>query len=127
MIAPLTLNVPNSIEFGSGKLATLPLNLKNQNRIFPLGDAPIRARINPLISELEKAGKAVLVSTEVVPEPPLEARHLLLAPVRKFSPDAIVGICGGSAMDLAKLVAVLFDGKQKTQESAPRGKVSVPN
>jgi len=127
MIAPLTLNVPNSIEFGSGKLSTLPLHLKNQNRIFILVDAPIRARVEPLISELEKAGKAVLVSTEVVPEPPLEALEILLAPVRKFSPDAIVGIGGGSAMDLAKLVAVLFDGKQKTQDIIGVGKVSGRN
>src|SRR3954464_5888114 len=124
MIAPLTLNVPNCIEFGSGKLASLPFHLKNQGRIFILVDAPIRGRIDPLIAELEKAGKAVLVSTEVVPEPPLEALEILLAPVRKFSPDAIVGIGGGSAMDLAKLVAVLFDGKQKTQDIIGVGKVS---
>jgi len=127
MIAPLTLNVPNSIEFGSGKLSTLPHHLKNQNRIFILVDAPIRARINPLVSELEKAGKAVLVSTEVVPEPPLEALETLLAPVRAFSPDAVVGVGGGSAMDLAKLVAVLYDGKQKTQDIIGIGKVSGRN
>ncbi len=124
MITPLTLNVPNCIEFGSGKLSTLPFHLKDQNRIFFLVDAPILARIDPLISELKKAGKTVLVSTEVVPEPPLEALEILLAPVRAFSPDAIVGVGGGSAMDLAKLVAVLFDGKQKTQDIIGIGKVS---
>ncbi len=124
MIAPLTLNVPSCIEFGSGKLSTLPFHLKNQNRIFFLVDAPILARIDPLISELKKSGKTVLVSTEVVPEPPLEALEILLAPVRAFSPDAIVGVGGGSAMDLAKLVSVLFDGKQKTQDVIGIGKVS---
>ena len=124
MIAPLTLNVPNSIEFGSGRLATLPHHLKNQNRIFLLVDAPILPKVAPLITELEKAGKSVLVSTEVVPEPPFEALETLLAPVRKFSPDAIVGIGGGSAMDLAKLVAVLFDGKQKTLDIIGIGKVA---
>lgn len=124
MIAPLTLNVPNTIEFGSGKLASLPAHLKNQNRVFILVDAPIKPKVDPLISELQKAGKDVLVSTEVVPEPPIEALETLLAPVRKFNPDAIVGIGGGSAMDLAKLVAVLFDGRQKTLDIIGVGKVA---
>ena len=124
MIAPLTLNVPRCIEFGSGRLSTLPFHLKSCSRIFFLIDAPIRARIEPLISELKESGKSVLVSTEVVPEPPLEALETLLAPVREFSPDAIVGVGGGSAMDLAKLVAVLFDGSQKTQDIIGIGKVT---
>lgn len=124
MIAPLTLNVPSSIEFGSGKLAALPNHLKNQSRIFVLVDAPIRPKVAPLIAELEKAGKAVLVSTEVVPEPPFEALETLLAPVRAFAPDAVVGIGGGSAMDLAKLVAVLYEGKQKTPDILGIGKVA---
>ena len=118
MIAPLTLNVPSSIEFGSGKLAALPSHLKNQGRIFVLVDAPIRPKVAPLIAELEKAGKAVLVSTEVVPEPPFEALETLLAPVRAFAPDAVVGIGGGSAMDLAKLVAVLYDDFAKFADCA---------
>lgn len=124
MIAPLTLNVPNCIEFGSGKLSALPSHLKNRNRVFVLVDAPIRPKVDPLIGELEKAGKAVLVSTEVVPEPPMEALETLLAPVRDFAPDAIVGIGGGSAMDLAKLVAVLFDGRQQTPDILGIGKVA---
>ena len=127
MIAPLTLNVPKTIEFGSGKLATLPLHLKSRDRIFFLVDAPIRGRIDPLIAELKSAGKSVLVSTEVVPEPPLEALEVLLAPVREFSPDAIVGVGGGSALDLAKLVAVLFDGRQKTLDIIGIGKVTGRN
>jgi len=127
MIAPLTLNVPKCIEFGSGKLATLPFHLKDKDRIFFLVDAPIKGRVDHLIAELKAAGKSVLVSTEVVPEPPLEALEVLLAPVRQFSPDAIVGIGGGSALDLAKLVAVLFDGRQKTLDIIGIGKVTGRN
>jgi alcohol dehydrogenase len=124
MISPLTLNVPNCIEFGSGRLTSLTSHLKNFGRVFFLVDAPIRTRIEPILSELKAAGKAILVSTEVVPEPPLEALEILLAPVREFAPDAIVGVGGGSAMDLAKLVAVLYDGAQKTQDIIGIGKVN---
>lgn len=124
MIAPLTLNVPSCIEFGSGKLATLATHLQNHRRIFILVDAPIQPKIAPIIAALRQAGKEVLVSTEVVPEPPLEALEVLLAPVREFAPEAVVGVGGGSAMDLAKLVAVLFDGAQKTQDIIGIGKVA---
>jgi len=127
MIAPLTLNVPKCIEFGSGKLSTLPFHLEGKSRIFFLVDAPILGRIEPLIAELKNAGKSVLVSTDVVPEPPLEALEVLLAPVREFSPEAIVGVGGGSALDLAKLVAVLFDGRQKTLDIIGIGKVTGRN
>src|SRR5690606_13354603 len=94
---------------------------------FFLVDAPILGRIEPLIAELKNAGKSVLVSTDVVPEPPLEALEVLLAPVREFSPEAIVGVGGGSALDLAKLVAVLFDGRQKTLDIIGIGKVTGRN
>lgn len=124
MIAPLTLNVPSCIEFGSGKLATLATHLQNHRRIFILVDAPIQPKIAPIIAALKDAGKAVMVSTEVVPEPPLEALEVLLAPVREFAPEAVVGVGGGSAMDLAKLVAVLFSGEQKTQDIIGIGKVA---
>jgi alcohol dehydrogenase class IV len=124
MIGPLSLNVPNCIEFGSGRLTTLIGHLQSHRRIFILVDAPILPKIAPLIAELTESGKEVLVSTEVVPEPPLEALEVLLAPVRTFAPDAVVGVGGGSAMDLAKLVAVLFEGLQKTQDIIGIGKVT---
>ena len=41
--------------------------------------------------------------------------------------DYIVGVGGGSALDLAKLVAVLFDGRQKTLDIIGIGKVTGRN
>ncbi len=123
MISPVTLNQPPVIEFGSGKITVLPDYLQDCGRIFILADEPIASRMEPLASALKSAGKAIEFSTDVVPEPPFEALERLLEPVRAFSPDAVVGVGGGSAMDLAKLVSVLFDGIQKAEDIIGIGNV----
>ena len=57
----------------------------------------------PLIEK----GFAVSVYTEVVPEPSLEVGEALVDFTRKGNFDLVIGFGGGSAMDLAKLAAVL--------------------
>ncbi|MEN8127868.1 MAG: iron-containing alcohol dehydrogenase [Planctomycetota bacterium] len=124
MINPITINVPGSIEFGAGKINTLTEHLKQNKRVFVLVDKPVVGIIKPIIVKLIDAGKKIEVSTEVVPEPPIESLQKLLAPVKAFAPDAVVGIGGGSAMDLAKVTAVLFDSDQTTDEIIGIGNVN---
>lgn len=116
MIPPLTLNLPAAIEFGCGAINTLKTHLASNKRIFFLVDEPVFGLIEPTLEALSDAGAALQVSTDVVPEPPIESLEALLEPVKEFGPDAVVGVGGGSAMDMAKLVAVLFDGRQHTDE-----------
>ncbi|MGO0060651.1 iron-containing alcohol dehydrogenase [Brevibacillus fluminis] len=56
---------------------------------------------------LVEAGLAVDVYTGVVPEPPLEVGEALVAYTREHRFDLIIGLGGGSALDLTKLAAVL--------------------
>jgi len=116
MIENISLNIPGTIEFGLGKIETLQDHLRQNRRIFFLVDEPVLALVSPIFEEIKKRGVAVKVSTEVIPEPPFESLEALLAPVKAFDPDAVVGIGGGSTMDLAKLVAVLFTGEQRIEE-----------
>jgi alcohol dehydrogenase class IV len=41
---------------------------------------------------------------------------LILDRAREFHPDIVIGLGGGSALDVAKLVAALLDGKQKISD-----------
>ncbi|OMP66449.1 iron-containing alcohol dehydrogenase [Domibacillus epiphyticus] len=56
---------------------------------------------------LEKSGYDVTVYTDVVPEPPLAIGEKLVSFTRDGGYDMVVGVGGGSALDLAKLAAVL--------------------
>ena len=57
----------------------------------------------PLIEQ----GFEVALFTDVVPEPPLETGEKLVSYMREGKFDLVIGLGGGSAMDLAKLAAVL--------------------
>ncbi len=127
MIDTISLNSPGTVEFGLGKIETLQEHLTHNQRVFFLVDHPVLEMVNPVIRSIQSRGVAVEVSTEVVPEPPFESLEALLLPVRTFNPDAVVGIGGGSTMDLAKLVAVLFNGEQRTEDIIGIGNVKGRN
>ncbi|WKT75137.1 iron-containing alcohol dehydrogenase [Lysinibacillus fusiformis] len=63
----------------------------------------------PLLSK----GYATTIYTDIAPEPPLAIGEKLVNFTRKHQFDLVIGLGGGSALDLAKLAAVLavHDGK----------------
>lgn len=60
-----------------------------------------------IIEPLAAAGIQTELYTEVVPEPPLEVGEKLVRFTREREFDLIIGLGGGSALDLAKLAGVL--------------------
>lgn len=56
---------------------------------------------------LEEIGVTTELYTEVVPEPPLAVGEKLVAYTRDHAFDLVIGLGGGSALDLAKLAGVL--------------------
>ena len=64
--------------------------------------------VEPVHAPLSEAGVAVEVFSGGEPEPSLRAAAAAIAAARDFRPDAVVGLGGGSNMDLAKITAVLL-------------------
>jgi alcohol dehydrogenase class IV len=56
------------------------------------------------------------IDDTVEAEPSVSSFNAVLARAQAFRPDAVIGLGGGSALDVAKLVAALLDGKQKIGE-----------
>ena len=56
------------------------------------------------------------IDDSVEAEPSVSSFNAVLARAQAFQPDAVIGLGGGSALDVAKLVAALLDGRQKIGE-----------
>jgi alcohol dehydrogenase class IV len=64
--------------------------------------------LEPVHAALGEAGVAVDVFAGGEPEPSLEAVNACIAQAREFHPDAVLGLGGGSNMDLAKITATVL-------------------
>lgn len=71
---------------------------------------PMLAKIgltDKVSNPLQENGYDVTLYTEVVPEPPLETGEHLATFAREHGFDMVIGVGGGSALDLAKLAAIM--------------------
>ncbi|MGD7048631.1 iron-containing alcohol dehydrogenase [Rossellomorea marisflavi] len=65
---------------------------------------------------LEEEGFDITMYTEVVPEPPLSVGEQLVAFTREGGFDLVIGMGGGSALDLAKMTAVLSQQEGRVED-----------
>lgn len=107
------LQVPR-LTIGSGCLAECPKFLAGRGVERALAIAPPFGR-----KAAERALEGVphkQIEDSVEAEPSVSGFQAVLARAQAFQPDAVIGLGGGSALDMAKLVAALVDGKQKIGE-----------
>ena len=109
LINPIEILHPEAIEFGSGTVAAVPRFARAKRLRRPL---VIADRFNATRAEVLGLPGEVTVFGEVAFEPDIQTLDAALAVASRVVPDLIVGFGGGSAMDLAKLVAVLSGGEQ---------------
>lgn len=85
------------------------VNRFNVNKILVITDPFLKdiGLTNKVVEPLENAGYQAEVYTDVVPEPPLAIGEKLVAYTRDNEFDMVIGIGGGSALDLTKLAGVL--------------------
>ena len=78
---------------------------------------------------LEGTGIQVAVIDETPPEPDVEQVNAIFAAAKPHAPQLVVGIGGGSAMDVAKIVAVLLNNDVSLRDllnKAPIARRGVP-
>lgn len=61
-----------------------------------------------ILADLQAHGVETQVFDGVIPDLPVSAIDACVAPARDFAPDVVIAVGGGSAMDLAKVAAVLL-------------------
>lgn len=114
----ITLLQPPRIVFGNGcapQCAEFLASL-GVKRVLLVSSAPVLPAIGHVIAAVEQAGLKVIQSPPVNREPTREIFDQVLQVARTDKVDGVLGIGGGSAIDVAKLVAALLHGNQAAHE-----------
>ncbi len=88
----------------------------NPSKVFIITIEPLKNAISGFIQTLEEGNVEVLVNTSIVQEPSFSDFETLMETVTPFNPDIVIGIGGGSVLDIAKLVAAQLDNEQELKD-----------
>ena len=105
------LRAPRNILFGEGqRLAVGAVAAAIGKRALVCTDERFAASeaMKEIGASLKAAGVEHLVSTHTLPELPTRSIDACLDFARPFAPDMVIGLGGGSCMDMAKLVSLLL-------------------
>ena len=110
----LWLRLPEKVYHKKGCLPEAMRELKseiNANKVFVVTDSFLykNGHIKAVTDKLDDMGISYLVYFEVEPDPTLSSAIDGAAKMRAFEPDCIIAIGGGSAMDAAKIMWVMYE------------------
>jgi alcohol dehydrogenase class IV len=114
----LRIDNVGSLNFGSGAALRCAADLEERGvrSVFLITTKPTLDLCTPLVEAMRAKGVAVTLWHDLAGEPTFPEFHVAMAAAREAKAEAVVGLGGGSAMDMAKLVAALFDGRQRVEE-----------
>jgi len=115
---PLNIFFPGKLVFGKNTLSQLGdevLQLK-PSKVFIATIDPLLPVIAEFVSSLTKNRVDVLQDVSIVAEPGFSDFEKLMKKVAPFNPDIVIGIGGGSVLDIAKLVAAQLENEQELKD-----------
>jgi alcohol dehydrogenase class IV len=125
-----TFATVSRIIFGEGSIARIgeigrPLL---GTRAILVTDPGLRAigLIDPALRALEAAGIETLIYSDVESDPPETVIEAAVRSAQEFSAEGVIGLGGGSSMDVAKLVALFVPGKERLADVYGIGQVKGP-
>ena len=120
---------PHILEFGSGLLSKLPEEIQKQNakRVALLTIKPLLGTLAPVVESLHSNGIETIIDTSLELEPTFADLNRVMAVVSPFQPDLILGIGGGTVLDVAKLVSALLNHDQSLSDIVGIGMLTSRN
>ena len=123
------LRLPTSIVFGSGQRAVAAATAARLGaRALVCTDARLGREpvFHALLADLAQAGVTSKVFDRTEPDLPIASIDDCLAEAAGFTPNVVIGIGGGSCMDLAKAVALLLTHGGRPEDYYGENKVPGP-
>jgi len=125
-----TVTQPTQIQFGTGAISNLAETVKSLNgsKVFLVVDPGLvkAGLITPITASLKKAKIPFTVYDKVDPEPGLKLADKGTKIAKKAKCDCVVGVGGGSAMDVAKAIAILLTNGGKAVDYLGLGLIKKP-
>jgi len=117
-LLPLNIHFPGRLVFGNGTLSALPIDIEKlgSKSVFIVTIDPLLNQLADIIAQLKEKGMAVVIDTSIKQEPSFSDFEKLMITAKAANPDTVIGIGGGSVLDLAKLVAAQLDNTQLLSE-----------
>lgn len=114
----LSLQQPRSLVFGSGCAAQCLDELVRfgLHRIGLISTPPVQKHAQSLQATIAEQGMQCFINDTLASEPTLTDCQAILEQARTQAIDAVVGLGGGSVLDVAKLVAALLHSEQTIED-----------
>lgn len=127
---PFTINQPTRIRFGINAINDLPALVQELggSKAFLVVDPGLAAAglLERITAPLAQGRVPYEVYDRVDPEPGLKLADNGAALARKAKCDCVIGVGGGSAMDVAKAVSILLTNGGKAVDYLGLGKIKKP-
>ncbi len=125
--ANFTINQPTSIRFGCGAIADLGSIVKKigGTKVFLVADPGLEAAnlLGRITKPLDDDSIPYTLYTKVDPEPGLRLADQGAELARQAGADCLVGVGGGSAMDVAKAISILLTNGGQAEDYLGLGKI----
>lgn len=114
----VVIHNPAKLVFGTGCFDRFVEDLKilGKKRLYILTVPFLTKKILAKLESLNEQGIEIHLNDTLDSEPTVSQFHRFMAEVNLFVPDAVIGIGGGSVLDMAKILAALFNNEQKLED-----------
>lgn len=114
----LQIHFPSKLVFGKNLLPQIADEVLTYQpkSIFLATIEPLLSTLNPFVESLKEKGVHVIIDTSIVQEPSFSDFEKVMATVTPYNPEVVLGIGGGSVLDVAKLVAAQLENEQTLRD-----------
>lgn len=117
-VNPFKIIFPGKLVTGNGTLPQLADDVLayQPSKIVVATIEPLLKTVNEFIAVFKQQSIEVMIDTSIVAEPYFSDFEKLMKKVEPFNPDVVIGIGGGSVLDVAKLVAAQLENEQQLRD-----------